>query len=214
MPGRCPPAGAGSPPATHERLVKWNERYARREETHRFAPAAPLVAAAAGVSPGRALDIACGAGRHAIFLAERDWRVSAVDGSRVGIELMLAEAEARGCRDRIDAHVVDLESEPPAFAIEQDGYDLIADCCFLYRPMFAAIRSGVRPGGLFVAVLHVASADGHPGHGFVLAPGELERMVRGWGWHILRAREGAHAASGHDLRTAELVARRPAQPTV
>lgn len=190
--------------------MRWNERYARREETHGFTPAPPLVAATVGVSPGTALDIACGAGRHAIFLAEQGWHVVAVDGARVGIELMLAEAAARECRDRIEAHIIDLESEPATFAIEPDAYDLIADCYFLHRPMFDGIRSGVRPGGLFVAALHVPSEDGHPGHGFVVAPGELERMVSGWGWHILHAREGRHAGSGRDLSTVELVARRPA----
>ena len=194
---------------TNDRIVRWNERFSRREETHDFKPAPPLAAAIAGVSPGTALDIACGAGRHAIFLAERGWRVIAVDGSRIGIELMLAEAGARHCRDRIEAHVGDLESNPAEFAIKPDGYDLIADCYFLHRPLFPAIRSGVRPDGLFVAALHVPSPEGHHGHGFVLEPGELERMVSGWGWYILHAREGAPAESGHDHGTAELVARRP-----
>ena len=197
-----------SSPSTHARIGRWNERFARREETRDFTPAAPLAAAIAGVPPGTALDIACGAGRHAIFLAERGWRVIAVDGSRVGIETMLAEAGTRECRGGIEAHVVDLESEPAAFPIEPDRYDLIADFYFLHRPMFAAIRSGVRPGGLFVAALHVPSPDGHRGHGFTLAPGELERMVHGWGWHIVHAREEVPAVPG-DHGTAELVARRP-----
>lgn len=50
----------------NERLEKWNRRYAAREETYDFAPSPPLPAALAYVRPGRALDFAAGAGRHAL----------------------------------------------------------------------------------------------------------------------------------------------------
>ena len=192
----------------NRQIEKWNARFSARAPTSRADPPPPLPGAVAGIPPGRALDLACGAGRHAVWLAKRGWSVVAVDGAETGVGLMLAEADRSGCRDRIDAHVADLEADPPMFTIGQDCYDLIVDCFFLHRPLFPAIRSGVRPGGMFVAALHLPSAGDNRGHGYVLAPGELERTVRGWGWRVLHTRERG-VESCHDLGTAEIVAVRP-----
>ena len=52
-------------------IARWNERFCRREETHEFRASRPLPAATRDLTPGRALDVASGAGRHAIYLAER-----------------------------------------------------------------------------------------------------------------------------------------------
>ena len=163
-----------------------------------------------GVRPGRALDLACGAGRHAVWLAGRGWQVDAVDGSEAAVSLLLANAVRAGCRERIDGHVADLEADPPAFAIARAAYDLIVDCYFLHRPLFAAIREGVRPGGLFVAALHLPAADGGGGHRFVLQTGELAALVRAWGWHVRHCAErpGGPGAD-HGLGVVELIARRP-----
>ena len=193
-------------------IAKWDARYAARAPADEPLPLLP--AAVAGVRPGRALDLACGAGRHAVWLARRGWRVDAVDGSAAGIELLLASAARAGCRDRIRPRVADLETDPPGFTIAEAAYDLIVDCCFLHRPLLARIRRGVRPGGLFVAALHTRPAAGGRGHGYVVAPGELRRLAAGWGWTILHDAERAPAGgAGHDgLGVAELVARRPARP--
>ncbi|MYN63420.1 MAG: methyltransferase domain-containing protein [Acidobacteria bacterium] len=191
-------------------IAKWNARYADREPGALPEPSPPLPDAVAGVPPGRALDLACGAGRHAVWLGSRGWRVAAVDGSDAAVALLLANAERAGCRERIAPHVADLEADPPEFTIEPAAYDLIVDCYFLHRPLFAAIRGGVRPGGLFVAALHLPAPDGQRGHGYVLRPGELERMVRGWRWNVLHAAERtARVAAGGEPGVAEIVARRP-----
>jgi len=192
-----------------DRIARWNRRFSHGEETHDFVPS-PLLSRALGyLTPGRALDIACGAGRHAIFLAEHGWQVVAVDGSRVGIDLMMTEAGRRGCRERIEVHEADLESDPPGFSIEADGYDLIADFYFLHRPLFGAVRRGLRPGGVFVAAIHVESPDAERPHRFLLKPGELERTVRGWGWRVLHFLEVKPSESGHSRHAALLVAQRP-----
>ena len=60
-------------------LDEWNARYRSREEID-DEPSPLLVDAAAEVKPGRALDLACGAGRNAVWLAHHGWKVTAVDG--------------------------------------------------------------------------------------------------------------------------------------
>jgi len=188
------------------RTEKWDERFARGDEVHSFAPSAPLPDAIRGIAPGLALDLACGAGRHALFLAEQGFWVRALDGSRVGIERMMEEARRRNVADRIDARVCDLESD--GFVLEADGFDLVCDFYFLHRPLFPQIRRAVRPSGIFVAAIHVQDGGAAP-HSFLLAPGELRALVDGWGWNVLHAREGASSETGHRHATAEIIARRP-----
>ena len=95
--------------------AKWDERYGRGEHATEE-PSRLLVRAvelfagrgtAKGVAPPRALDIACGAGRHAVFLAARGFDVTAVDSSRVGVGLTRERARAAGVV--VDARVADLE---------------------------------------------------------------------------------------------------------
>lgn len=190
----------------NERLVRWNERYRRGEETFVFEPSSPLPAAIAGIAPGLALDLASGAGRHAIYLAERGWQVVAVDGADAGVDLMRAEAERRGVADRITAHVADLMARPRGFTPAPDTYDLVCDFYFLDRTFFDEIRAAVRPGGLFVAAIHLAEPGDPPDR--LLASGELHRIVSPWGWHVDLV-EGPSREHGHERSTAHLIARRP-----
>jgi SAM-dependent methyltransferase len=193
----------------NERLQKWDAKFSRGEELHGFAPSEPLPRAIAGLSPGLALDLACGAGRHALFLAEHGWRVRALDGSRVGIERMMEEARRRGLEALIDAGVRDLESDD--FALEGEAFDLVCDFYFLHRPLFEQIHGAVRPGGLFAAAIHVQAESGAAPHGFLLRPGELRATVEGWGFEIVHATEGAPTEAGHHHATAVIVARKPAR---
>ena len=190
----------------NEQIQRWDERFARGHELHGYEPSAPLPDAVAGIPAGLALDLGCGAGRHAIWLAERGWRVHAIDGSEVGVGLLLAEARRRSVRERITARIADLEA--PGFTFEPEQYDLVCDFYFLHRPLFAEIRRAVRPGGLFIAAIHV---EGGPtaGH-FLLAPGELPALVESWQWKLLSFREGDSQESGHRHQTVEIVAQRPA----
>jgi tellurite methyltransferase len=185
-------------------------RYARGEELHEQRPSPPLDEALAGVTPGLALDLACGAGRHALALAERGWQVVAVDGSHVAIDLLRAAASRRGLGDRITPRVVDLDADPVGFPFDGAAYDLIADFYFLRRELFPAVRTGIRAGGRLVAAIHSRDPEHPDPHRFLLEPGELATLVTSWGWEILLSREGRSPESGHDHATTQLVARRPA----
>jgi tellurite methyltransferase len=184
--------------------MDWDERFLRGDELHGYVPSPPLPHAIEGIAPGSALDLACGAGRHAIFLAEHGWKVHAIDGSRVGVQRMLDVAYTRGVSQRILGEVADIES--PRFRIEEE-HDLVCDFYFLHRPLFAQIRRALRPGGLFVAALHVHTTPGEQGR-FLLEPGELRALFSDW--EIVHSREGNAAESDHRHGAAELIARKPA----
>ena len=87
-------------------MTDWNERYRQGEHVN-DAPHPVVTQFASGLSPGRALDVACGAGRHAIWLAARGWRVTAVDSSEAAIELVQQRAAARDLT--MDCQIADLE---------------------------------------------------------------------------------------------------------
>jgi SAM-dependent methyltransferase len=187
-------------------LANWDERYKKGEHSS-LAPHPLLIRFAENAAPGSALDLACGAGRHALFLAERGWRVTAVDASPVAIQIMLDHARERGLT--ISAHAADLERG--GFVIEPEHYDLICDFYYLQRDLFSAIRAGVKTGGAFVAAIHLASEDPAKDAGrnpsFLLKAGELRSYFEGW--RILHYHEASMAndnASDPLRRYAEIIA--------
>jgi SAM-dependent methyltransferase len=186
-------------------MADWDDRYSRGE--HIIAEPMPLlVRLAERIAPGRALDLACGPGRHSLFLAERGWQVTAVDASRVGIELLQKNALERGLE--VDARVADLERGE--FQVAPAAYDLVGIFYYLQRDLFAQIRAGVRPGGVVIAAIHMIDEDpdAHAmNEDYLLQPGELRAEFRGW--QLMHDYEGPSTEGGHRRRTAEIVARRP-----
>jgi len=129
----------------------------------------PLLVEIAGLlPPGRALDVACGTGRHTLHLARLGWQVTAVDISPDNIRQLRAAAEPGLA---IDAIVADLEAHE--FTIEPNAYDLICDFYYLQRDLFAQIREGVRPGGAVAAAILLTGR-------FALESGELRTLFKGW----------------------------------
>lgn len=189
-------------------MADWDERYGRGDHAT-LEPNPLLVRAAEQLVAGRALDIACGAGRHALLLARRGWRVVAVDASRVGIEM--TRERARELQVEVDARRADLERGE--FEIERDAYDLICVFYYLQRNLWPEIRAGLRPGGSLVAAIHLADEDpsseaGNPN--FLLQPGELRAEFDDWEIaHYHETRLTDEDAGEHHRRTAEIVARKP-----
>jgi len=177
-------------------LRGWDERYRSQSD---IGPPTPLVTEiAAALNPGRALDLACGSGRNALWLAEHGWNVTAVDGSRSAIDLLTAR------NPKIDARVADLEKHE--YAIEPESWDLIAICYYLQRDLFEPAKRGVVPGGVVIAIVHIPG----PGEGltqFRLSPGELAVYFRDF--EILHSYEGPPHDPEHKKWVAEIAARRP-----
>ena len=185
-------------------MADWDERY-RSGESANDEPHPLVVEFASKLEPGRALDVACGPGRHAIWLATRGWRVTAVDFSRVAIELLRHRANEKGLE--IDSRIANLERHE--FLIEPDAYDLIVVCKYLQRDLFSAIKAGVRAGGVVIAV--IAMVDDDPqikplNPVFLLKPGELSAEFEGW--ELIRDFEGKRAGDERRRAMAEFIARR------
>jgi thioredoxin reductase/SAM-dependent methyltransferase len=148
----------------------WEARYRERPAIWSGRPNPQLVAEVDGRPAGRALDVGCGEGADAVWLAERGWRVSAVDISTTALERAAAHAEGAGTEvaARIDWQHVDLREWPPP----QDAYDLVSAQFMqlpsdLRRAVFARLAAAVAPGGLLLIVGHDPSdlrTTVHRGH--------------------------------------------------
>ena len=146
----------------------WDEKWRGRltEPRHAEATERPnrfLVEIVEPLAPGRALDLACGAGRNAVWLAERGWRVVGVDFSEVALAAARRLASERGVHvDLVHADL--LEYEPPAGA-----FDLVA-LLYLHVPaherrvVLDRAAAAVAPGGRLLVVGHDA-ANPREGYG-------------------------------------------------
>ncbi|WP_431975270.1 FAD-dependent oxidoreductase [Micromonospora haikouensis] len=135
----------------------WEERYRARPAVWSGRPNPQLVAEVAGLPAGRALDVGCGEGADAGWLAGRGWRVTAVDISATALERAAAHAAAAGpeVADRIEWRHADLRVTPPA----EGAYDLVS-AQFMHLPgaarreLFARLAAAVAPGGTLLIVGH------------------------------------------------------------
>jgi SAM-dependent methyltransferase len=123
---------------------------------------------------GRALDVAAGAGRVALWAARRGLDVLAVDVSAVALERCRAAAKAEGLR--VETLALDLERA----ALPEGPFDLITCFHYLQRDLFPAMRARLVPGGALVCeVANRCNLERHarPSARFLLEPGELRGLV-------------------------------------
>lgn len=183
----------------------WEKRYSSKErpdEDFEISPARLVIETAEKLRPGRSLDLACGAGRNALWLAEHGWRVTAVDGAPSAIRALLARASEKHLK--IETFVADLEKHQ--FKIAPAVWDLIAMCYYLQRDLFGPAKNGIVPGGILLAIVHIALPGEEP-TSHRLRPGELKNYFRGW--QILHYHEGSPLDAAHRRPVAEIAARKP-----
>ncbi|MFE9694498.1 class I SAM-dependent methyltransferase [Micromonospora sp. NPDC005806] len=196
----------------------WDARYASTSglvwsaEPNRF-----VVESTAGIAPGAALDLAAGEGRNAVWLAERGWRVTAVDFSSVAVEWGRELAGQRGVG--VEWRVADVTAYRPV----PGSYDLVL-ISYLHLPaadlarVLDSARRALRPGGTLVVVGHdLANLTGGTGGPqdpkILLTP---ETVVDGLaGLHIQRAETARRPVPSTDGGTVDaldtvVVATRPA----
>ena len=183
-------------------IAGWNERY-RQAQADPIGPPTPLlVQTAHALTPGSVLDVACGSGRNALWLAEQGWRVTAVDGAEQAVTLLKEQASVRGLP--INAVAADIQAGE--FTITPDAWDLIVIAYYLQRNLFEPAKAGVRPGGVVLVIVHITEPGEEP-TAHRLRPGELPEYFAGW--EILHECHGRPQDKEHRRSVAELVARRP-----
>ncbi|WP_411700950.1 SAM-dependent methyltransferase [Conyzicola sp.] len=142
--------------------AEWNARYLESSQIWSGNPNAALVRESAGLTPGRALDLGCGEGADAIWLARQGWTVTGVDVSDVAVERAHTHAAAAG----VD---ISFELRDLATSATTDTFDLVSSF-FLHVPERAqrnetlrVAADAVAPGGTLLVVGHSAAAMA-PGH--------------------------------------------------
>jgi SAM-dependent methyltransferase len=188
--------------------AKWNARWSERGEP---APPSRWLDQVAALLParGRALDVAGGSGRHALWLARRGLAVTLTDVSEVAVGRAEAAAAAAGLALAVDRR--DLEVDPLP-----DGPWQIALCFhFLLRPLFAGFAAALAPGGLLLFVqptVRNLERHPHPGAPYLLAEGELPGLIEAVGLEVVRGEEGWLDEGRHEARV--VARRRPGRPRV
>ena len=142
----------------------WNARYAGTELLWTAQPNRLFAAEVEGLPPGRALDVACGEGRNAVWLAERGWRVTAIDFSDVALAKAARLAESRGVEvEWVVGDVLEHELGAQAFDLVAVLYLQLPhpELAFVLRSAGAALA----PGGTLVAIGHDTTnlTDGYGG---------------------------------------------------
>ena len=203
----------------------WEERYRGASAVWSGRPNPQLVTEAAGLTAGRALDVGCGEGADAVWLAGQGWQVTAVDISGVAIERAAGHAAAAGVADRITFRRTDLRKDDDLVAESRDGdtYDLVS-AQFMHLPpqerqeLYARLAGVVAPGGRLLIVGHhpldLAAGPGRMHFPDMLFTGEeLAAALDPADWEVLAAETRPRAVAGPDgreitVRDAVLVARR------
>lgn len=171
---------------------EWDERYAGQDLLWHAEPNRFLVEEVADLAPGTALDIACGEGRNAVWLAERGWRATGVDFSAVALAKAQRMAEDRRVSVRwIEADLRQWESP--------ERFDLVI-AMYLHLPeqtrraTFSAAAEAVAPGGTLLVVGHdrenIARGHGGPQDESVLfTAAEVADVVKSVGGFTIRRAE-------------------------
>ncbi|TDC40990.1 methyltransferase domain-containing protein [Micromonospora sp. KC213] len=205
------PATPADGPVDAETARHWDALYAERERRWSGRPNARLVEVAEALPAGTALDLGCGEGADAIWLARQGWRVTAVDVSRTALDRAAAEAAAAGVVDRIDFRRHDLARTFPT-----GSYDLVS-AQFLQSmiefPRAEVLRAAARavaPGGRLLIVEHGAPPPWSrtiPPHVRFATPQETLATLDldPDGWHTERLDAPVREVTGPDGQPASLV---------
>lgn len=164
--------------------VKWDKKYSEMAGLLETRPPSELVSGFFESAPGkRALDLACGGGRHSLFLADQGFNVDAVDISAVALEALRTKADP----DRINIVEADLDTYTPGISV----YDLIVKTNFLDRALIERAKAALTTGGIMIVETYMADEanekpDSNPD--FLLQKEELLSLFSD-GFEILEYKE-------------------------
>lgn len=207
---------------TTPEAVDWDQRYRAGGRVWSGRPNPTLVDEASGLTPGRALEVGCGEGADAIWLAARGWQVVAVDFSIAALEHGAEHARSAGedVADRVDWRQHDLRTWSPV----EGAFDLVA-AHFVHAPspereaLLGRWAAAVAPGGTLLVVAHSPldleqdAVRRPPDPALYATAAQSAALLEGAGtWDVVaQERPRVVRADGHDVTVHDsvLVARRP-----
>jgi SAM-dependent methyltransferase len=185
---------------------KWDERYRDGAYENRTHPTALLSEWIDRLPRGRALDVACGAGRNALYLASKGYAVDAVDISAVALERGRAAAARLGLAVRWLCRDLDGDAED---ALPRGLYDLVVWVRYVNSGLLPRLASRLAPGGYVLCEQHLATTAGVAGprtEAFRLRPGDLRSQAAGL--DLIDYREGLVVdPDGRTVALAQLIAK-------
>jgi cyclopropane fatty-acyl-phospholipid synthase-like methyltransferase len=178
------------PPSPYDRL------YAATEQLWPDTPGRMVVEAGHLLPPGRALDLGCGDGKNAVYLARRGWQVDAYDSSR----LALTQFRARLARSNgLSGHVKWSHADVVQLSLPNGGYDLVVAYGLFhcldesrFRRMCDRIKGALRVEGLLAIASFTPDLEIPANHGTgQLYPREAASVLEHFpNWSVLRHTEG------------------------
>ena len=197
--------------STPDAKATWEEHYAERDRVWSGRVNVRLAEVASTVKPGRALDLGCGEGGDAMWLAEHGWHVVAVDISETALQRAAADADTRGLGDRIDFAQHDLSESFPVGTFDLASAQFLHSMVDLDRPrILRQAVEAVAPGGLLLIVDHGGpppwASKLHHHHEFPSADEVVESLSLDAGdWERVRVEPVERQAMGPDGQIGTLI---------
>ncbi|AUV82728.1 SAM-dependent methyltransferase [Salinigranum rubrum] len=136
-------------------MTTWDERFREGEYPRDPEPSPVLRAVLDRFPAGRALDIATGTGRNAVFLAERGYEVDGIDQSREGLEITRERAAERGVDDRLSL----TQGDAKEYDYPESTYDVVTISFFRTLDRLNDIKEALTPGGVLFYQHHLRSPE-------------------------------------------------------
>lgn len=204
--------GQGGGMEMSEAQQAWENHYGERDRVWSGRVDVRLAELVEPMTPGRALDLGCGEGADAMWLAEQGWHVTAVDISQTALDRAVADALARNLADRIDFQRHDLNESFPGGVFELVSAQFLHSMVPLDRPrLLRRAADAVASGGTLVVVDHGAappwaSSLDHHHHEFPTADGVVSSLNLDnsqWDWVRVAAveRDALGPAGQHAVLT-------------
>ena len=168
---------------------KWDKKFSEKTELLKPREASPYLKKLALEGKDKiALDLACGAGRHTLYLAQQKFKVFALDISKVALEAVDALVEKEG----VAQYVATAHSDLDEFAPEMEIYDFIMMSNFLDRDLIKRACVGLKKEGLFFIETYMDDAsnekkDSNPD--FLLKKGELKTLFKAEEYEVVFYKE-------------------------